>query len=182
MSGAGIQVEAQAALGTLAGYIARTANPRGMFERIGASVVTSTQRRFELGRDPDGVPWLPSLRARAKGGKTLVLSARLMQSQTFIASDTGVEAGTNAIYAAIHQFGGIIRQAAREAVLHFRHNARTGRTRFAKANSKANFAQKAQIGEHTIVMPKRAFLGLDDDDDREIVRIAEDWIVKEPAR
>jgi phage virion morphogenesis protein len=182
MAGAGIIVEAAAALATLADYIARTSNPRGMFERIGASLVTSTQRRFEQGRAPDGSPWPPSLRALAAGGKTLILSARLMQSQTFIAADSGVEVGTNVIYAAIHNFGGIIKQAAREAVLHFKHNARTGRTRFARANSKANYAKKAQIGARTIVMPKRTFLGLDDDDNREVIAIAQDWIVKEPAR
>lgn len=182
MSGVGIKVGAEDALASLAGYIARTSQPRGMFERIGASLVTSTQRRFEQGRDPAGSPWPPSLRALTEGGKTLIESARLMQSQTHIASDTGVEVGTNVIYAAIHQFGGTIKQGAREQVLHFKHNARTGRTRFAKANSKANYAKKAQIGARTITMPARAFLGLDDDDDREIIAIAQDWIIKEPAR
>jgi phage virion morphogenesis protein len=181
MSGAGINVSVDTsdALNKLAGYLARIAQPRGMYERIGASLVTSTQRRFETGIGPDGSPWPPSLRVLAHGGKTLVLSARLMQSQTFIASEQGVEVGSNAVYAAIHQLGGVIRQAAREAVLHFKHNARTGRTRFAKANSKANYAKKAQIGARVINMPARPFLGLDAEDDREIIAIAEDWIAKE---
>jgi len=177
--GVSISVNASDALDQLAGYLQRIEHPRGMYERIGASLVASTQHRFETGIGPDGSPWPPSLRVLAHGGKTLVLSGRLMRSQTFIASDQGVEVGSNAVYAAIHQFGGIIRQAAREAVLHFKHNARTGRTRFAKANSKANYAKKVEIGARTITMPARPFLGLDDDDNREIIAIAEDWIAKE---
>jgi phage virion morphogenesis protein len=177
MAGAGIRLEAKDALAALAGIAARVEHPRPMWAAIGASLVTSTQRRFETGTDPAGNPWPPSIRALTTGGKTLVLSARLMQSLTYNAWDNGVEEGTNLIYARIHQLGGLIKQAARTAILHFKFNARTGHTRFAKPG-KANFAQKAQIGAREIRIPARPYLGLDDDDEREIVAIGEDWLRK----
>jgi phage virion morphogenesis protein len=134
-------------LAALRGVVERADNPLGMWERIGMSLVVSTQRRFEEGKAPDGSPWPPSVRALAEGGKTLIDTARLMQSQTYEASYSGVAVGTNVIYAAIHQLGGEIHR-----------------------------------GSHVIRMPVRAFLGVDDDDEREIVAIAEDWLRIEEAR
>lgn len=177
MTGARIHIdatgidEAQAALREA---MQRAADPRPMFDTIGASLVTSTVRRFETGTAPDSSVWPPSIRALAEGGKTLVDSARLMRSITFVASSRGVEVGTNVVYAAIHQFGGVIRQAARSAVLHFR-RMRSGATRFSKPG-KASFAQKRTIGARTITMPARPFLGLDDADRLAIEGIAGNWL------
>jgi phage virion morphogenesis protein len=177
MAGVGMRLEGQdAALQQLGGMIARAQHPRGMFERIGASLVTSTQRRFETGTAPDGSPWPPSLRALAGGGKTLIDTARMMQSQTFVATDAAVEVGTNVIYAAIHQFGGDITHQARTQTLHRKRNKRSGKlSGFVKAG-KGNFSQDVEIGAHTTHIPARPFLGIDDDDEREIILIAEDWL------
>lgn len=180
MSGVRITLDHDAALDELAGYIARARNPRGMFQNIGMSLVTSTLHRFERGVGPDGNPWPPSIRALATGGKTLIMTARLMRSITFNASATGLELGSNVVYAAIHQFGGLVHHAARTAVLHFKTNKRTGQSRFAKPG-KADRARKAEIGAHTVRMPARPFIGLDDDDNREILRIADDWLAGEGA-
>ncbi|MGL5166638.1 MAG: phage virion morphogenesis protein [Afipia sp.] len=181
MTGVRMQLDQDAALKELAGYIERARNPRGMFENIGMSLVTSTQHRFEQGKGPDGNPWPPSIRALATGGKTLIgPMARLMRSVTFNATATALELGSNVIYAAIHQLGGIIRQAARTAVLHFKTNKRTGKSLFSKPG-KADRARKAEIGALVIRMPARPFIGLDDDDNREILRIAEDWLIGEGA-
>jgi phage virion morphogenesis protein len=181
MSGIRMELKGQqAALGELAGYQARARDARGMYESIGLSLVTSTQHRFETSTAPDGSVWPPSLRVLANGGRTLVLSARLMRSITYQASASGVEVGTNVIYAAIHQLSGAIRQAARTAVLHFKTNKRTGQARFAKPG-KADRARKAAIGAHTIKMPARPFIGLDDADDRSILKSAESWIAGEGA-
>lgn len=178
MTGARITVDLsghEEALAELAGYTRRASDKRGLFANIGMSLVTSTQMRFERGVGPDGTPWPPSIRARVTGGKTLIETARLMRSITYVAAINGLEVGTNAIYAAIHQFGGVIQQAARTAVLHFKVNKKTGQSRFAKP-SKADRARKAKIGARSIRMPARPFIGLDDDDSREIIQIAEDWI------
>ncbi|MGO3934753.1 phage virion morphogenesis protein [Rhodopseudomonas pseudopalustris] len=181
MTGALIAVslkDADDALAPLAGYIARAGDKRGLFENIGASVQTSTMHRFETSKAPDGSLWPPSLRVKQHGGITLRLTARLMRSITYQADSDSVQIGTNVVYAAIHQFGGLIQQAARTAVLHFKTNKKTGQSRFAKPG-KADRAQKAAIGAHTITMPARPFLGLDDDDEREILSIAEQWVAGE---
>lgn len=179
MTGVSIQLLGQdATMAELGGYVERAREPRGMFENIGLSLVTSTQHRFETSTAPDGSVWPKSLRVLAEGGLTLVLTARLMRSVTYQASASGVEVGSNVVYAAIHQLGGDIQQAARSAVLHFKTNKKTGQSRFAKP-SKADRARKAQIGAQVIHMPARPFLGLDDDDSTEILRIAEDWIMGE---
>ncbi|MGD9767967.1 MAG: phage virion morphogenesis protein [Pseudolabrys sp.] len=180
MAGAGIRIPGQGeAVDTLKGIVARLTNPRGLFENIGASLVTSTQRRFETGKGPDGSPWPPSLRVLAHGGKTLVLSARLLQSITYQASATMVEVGTNVVYAAIHQLGGMIRQAARQASVHFKTDKRSGKRLqgFRKA-SKAEEHRSVNIGPRVVKMPRRPFVGLDDDDQREIVRITEDFVME----
>ncbi|RJF70870.1 phage virion morphogenesis protein [Rhodopseudomonas palustris] len=178
MSGASFRVElieTEAALAELGGYVARARDPQGLFEQIGMSLVTSTQHRFETSVAPTGSPWPPSLRVQHEGGLTLVLTARLMRSISYVAKATGVEVGSNVVYAAIHQFGGDIHQQPRTAVLHFKTNKRTGQSRFAPP-SKADRARKAEIGARTVHMPARPFLGLDDEDTREILRLADDWI------
>jgi phage virion morphogenesis protein len=182
MTGASFKVElkqTEAALAELGGYVERAQNPRGMFEQIGMSLVTSTQHRFETSSAPDGSPWPPSLRVLAHGGLTLVgEQRRLLRSITYQASEAGVEVGSNVVYAAIHQFGGDIQQQGRTAVLHFKTNNRTGQSRFARPG-KADRARKAEIGPRTVRMPARPFLGIDDDDAREIIAIAGDWIAGE---
>ncbi|WP_316200408.1 MULTISPECIES: phage virion morphogenesis protein [unclassified Bradyrhizobium] len=178
MTGALLRVDLSGqaqALGVIADAIGRLSNPLPMFEDIGMALVTSTHHRFDLSRAPDGSPWPPSLRVIQGGGKTLILSWRLYRSITFQASPTQVEVGTNVIYAAIHQFGGDTDQGAREAVLHFKTNKRTGVSRFAKP-SKADRARKATIGARTIHMPARPFLGLDADDPRTITTIVENFV------
>jgi phage gpG-like protein len=183
MAGALMRVELadqDLALSSLGDLIARTGNPTPLFENIGLSLVTSTQHRFDTGIGVDGSPWPPSLRVIAHGGKTLVLSARLYRSITFTASASGVEIGTNVVYAAIHQFGGDINQNARKQTVHFKVNKKTGRQRFSKAKGSSH-SKEVSIGARTIHMPARPFIGLDDDDDAAILRIAEAWLAGQGA-
>jgi phage gpG-like protein len=163
------------ALSQLGDIISRTDDPTPMFESIGLYLVSSTQHRFDAGAGPDGTPWPPSLRVIAHGGKTLMLSTRLYRSFSFTASRTGLDFGTNVVYAAIHQFGGDITQPARSQELHFRTNKRTGARRFSK-RSKATSSQTVSIGARTIHMPARPFIGLDDADDAAILTIGENWL------
>jgi phage virion morphogenesis protein len=158
MTGVSIRIDGRdEALATLRDIAARAEKPRQMFDEIGASLVVSTQRRFELGKGPDGSPWPPSYRALAQGGKTLLDTARLFQSLTHVASDSGVEVGTNVLYAGVHQFGATI--AAKSApYLHFKAGGR-----WAKKKS--------------VTIPARPFLGVDDEDEAEILAIAGDYIL-----
>ncbi len=132
-----------------------------LFDEIGAALVSSTQRRFEEGRGPDGEAWPESFRAREEGGKTLVDRAHLLGSITHNAGRESVEVGSNLIYAAIHQTGGEI--AARVAeYLHFRVGGRWARVK-------------------SVTIPARPYLGLSPADEDEIGAIVEDHLM-EPLR
>lgn len=185
MTGAGYRVDTAGhteALATLSAIVARLDHPLPMYEDIGQSLVTSTLMRFEQGRGPDGNPWPPSLRVRQHGGLTLVEREGLKRSQTANASDGGVEVGTNVIYAAIHQFGGVIQKAARQHTTYRKYDPREDElsSRFVK-KSQSNFAEDVTIPAHSVRMPARPFLGLDDDDLREIVRTAEGYVAGQDA-
>lgn len=182
MAGAGYRVEldgGDAAIARLSAIVAGLDHAQPLFAEIGAYLVAATEHRFETGIDPEGNPWPPSLRVIAHGGKTMIESTRLLRSLTFNAWDSGVEAGTNVIYAAIHQFGGDIVVPARTQTLHFKIDKRSGEvgSKFVK-KSKSNFAQDAAVGEHTVHMPRRAFLGLDNDDEAELISIGEDYLAR----
>jgi phage virion morphogenesis protein len=155
----GIRIEIQGAdeaLATLQRAIDRTENPRGLFDNIGKSLVERTLQRFIEERGVDGNPWPPSIRALAEGGQTLSKSGDLRGKFTHNATDTGVEIGTNVLYAAIHQFGGTIT---------------------AKTPKGLRFKVGGQwVTKSQVTIPARPFLGIDDDDEREIERISGDWL------
>jgi phage virion morphogenesis protein len=161
MATEGVRIElkgSEQAIGRLRDVWAKTDDKQGLFDAIGASLVVSTQHRFERETGPDGKTWPASLRAETFGGKTLTDSARLVGSITHNATADGVEVGTNVIYAAIHQLGGIIRALG------------DGYLRFKGASGWAS--------KKSVTMPARPFLGLDDDDNKEIVALADDWLAK----
>lgn len=161
---AGIAVnleETEAALAFLDRAIGRTDDKQRLFEAIGGALVTSTQKRFEDEKGPDGKAWPPSLRARLTGGRTLTDTARLVSSITFEATADRLAVGTNVIYAAIHQMGGTIK-AKTKAGLRFR------------APGNGGWVRKSQVE-----MPARPFLGLDEEDNKEIAALAADWLSAE---
>lgn len=125
----------------------------GMMEGIGAYGVSSTQQRFNDGVGPSGEKWKPSIRAKEAGGKTMVNTASLYQSFNFHAGTEAVEWGTNKIYAAIHQEGGIITAKNKKSLA------------FSLANG--NFVLKKSVK-----IPARPFVGLSVRDGKRIEEIA----------
>lgn len=179
MSGVSLSIDLkddELALAVLGNLVARLDDPTPAYEDVGQALITSTHHRWDQGISPSGSPWPKSLRVKKYGGSTLKLSARLYRSISANASRTGVEIGTNVVYAAIHQLGGTIDQDARDQVLHFKVNKRTGTWRFARATKKATLAQKRRIGAHTVTMPARPFIGLDQDDPRTIATIFQNYL------
>ena len=83
----------------------RVENLRPVFQAIGVDLVSSTQKRFDDGVDPDGNPWLPSARALRDGGKTLIDTGALRNSITSIATKDELQVGSFVNYASDHQFG-----------------------------------------------------------------------------
>jgi phage virion morphogenesis protein len=146
----------------LSAIAARLKNPQPMYDEIGSYLVVKTQNRFDTGTAPGGSKWPASLRAKNFGGKTLVDSARLYQSITHNASANGVEVGSNVEYAAIHQFGGTI-YAKTEKGLNWRYNK--------SGANKPSWARKMSV-----TIPARPFLGIDAEDQTEIIVIAESYI------
>lgn len=120
----------------------------GMYQEIGEAMTSSTRRRFSEGVDPEGKAWPPSRRARSGGGRTLRDTGLLANSIQWQARSDGVEVGTNDKRARVHQEGLEIR-AKRARTLHFQ-------------------IEGGWVQVKRVKMPRRAFLGISDDDQREI--------------
>ncbi|MDO8838020.1 MAG: phage virion morphogenesis protein [Parvibaculum sp.] len=132
----------------LAGLEAMALASRDMtpaMEDIGLGRVTSTQRRFDTGIGPDGVPWPVSMRAAEEGGLTLVDSARLYGSITFEAGPQDVAWGTDVAYAGVHQDGATIEAKG------------GGYMKFSLPGG--GFAQV-----RSVTIPARPFMGFDEED------------------
>ena len=134
----------------------RGGNMRPYWDAVGQYLETATDRRFETETDPTGKRWEPSIRAEEEGGKTLTDTARLRQSITHLAASDSVRVGTNVIYAGVHQGGATIR-------------GKNGPLRFQLPGLGIVFAEE-------VIIPARPFLGVDRDDEEEIVALGEDYL------
>ncbi len=99
--------------------LATAQDPGPAMQEIGASLLTSTQQRFEDDESPEGEPWKAlafstmfhklskAKRAKRRGGEhILVVKGLLLASLTYLASRIGVDVGSGRTQAAIQQFGG----------------------------------------------------------------------------
>lgn len=150
-----------AALRRLAGAMADTAPIMADIAALGEE---STRQRFRTQAGPDGKPWKPSLRAQITGRRTLTLTGRLAASLTGSqrSGRDWAEWGSNVEYAAIHQFGGVIRARNAKAL------------RFALAGGGFATVQSVKI-------PARPFLGLSTDDVGDITRLIQDRLAAAAA-
>lgn len=147
---------------------------------IGQQLEASTEKNFDSEGARIAAKWRPSRRAQAQGGQTLRDTGRLAASISAggeghineVTKDS-IFVGTNVAYAAIHQFGGEIKQAAQSRIQGFRIDRKTGQSRFAgsKGRKKANFEQWTSRGAYTIDMPARPFFGLNAEDERDIAEL-----------
>lgn len=128
----------------------------GMHQEIGEALVTSTRLRFRRGVDPEGNRWPPSRRAQREGGQTLRDSGLLANSIHYKAQSDRVEVGTNDKRARVHQEGLEIRAK---------------RARYLRFQVDGGWVQRKSVQ-----MPRRAFLGISDDDQREIEQIVQQRI------
>lgn len=156
MAGALIRIDGAVEVGRrLALTAGRLERPRALWEEVGRVGVLQTQERFAQERDPQGLAWPRSIRVLLEGGKTMSDSGRLKASITYEASDAGVAIGTNAVQAAIHQFGGRI-TAKTERGLMFRIAGQWARKMF-------------------VDIPRRAFLGVSSADEAELLEVVEEY-------
>jgi phage gpG-like protein len=172
MAGASIDMqlvadEASAVLAQLVEWA--EAGDVGVWDDVGALIVSATEARFETSVGPDGVKWKPSQRAKKGRGLTLVDSGAL-KSLTHVARPDGVEVGSSVPYASVHQFGAKYARAARAGTVYFRPDRDGNKGLFTKRR-RATFAQDVQIGAHTVIIPSRPFLGVNDDDEAAVLAL-----------
>lgn len=158
MSGAAIQIrlDDHGVIQALAQAAARAADLTPLLDNIGASLVRSTEMRFEREQGPDGQAWPPSIRALIEGGKTLLDQGILYASLTHRATPTSVEVGSNVLYAAVHQFGATI-EAKNAKALKFKVGGR-------------------YVSKESVTIPARPFLGIDDGDRTMIAETVSKWL------
>lgn len=152
-------------------------HPAPLFARINEYMMRSTRARFKTQTGPDGAAWQPlSARylKRKHKNKDKILTLRGHLSGFRLIGqfdDAGLRFGSNAPYAAIHQFGGIIKRSGGEKDLYFRQN-KDGSigNRFVK-KKKSNFVQTVSVNDYEFDMPARPFLGLSADDRQFIARL-----------
>lgn len=137
---------------TLDRLIAIGQHPWAVMKDIAAYGENSTKQRFDDGVGPDGNAWKPSRRVMERGGKTLIDSSRLLDSITSDSGDDFAQWGSNAIYAAIHQAGGEI-------------SAKNGKSLFFRTPDGSERRVKK------VTIPARPYLGVNDDDEANIVDI-----------
>ncbi len=152
-----------------------------IMKAIGARVTTQTKDRFRSqGPAPSGPPW-EALKAATRKGKKhpkiLTETTALRDSIHYrLTGRSAVSIGTgeHIPYAAIHQYGGVIRQGARSEIF--------ARNRYVKGDRKGQFKKGTKAGrgftinEHIVRIPARPFLGLSEENSREILGIINEYI------
>lgn len=130
---------------------ARGSDLRPGLRSVGQAGVSQTRRRFIDSAGPDGTPWKPSRKA---AGKTLIGKGLLLRSiSARPATHSGVEWGSNRIYAGVHQYGGVIRAKTSKG-LRFRVGANGG-----------------WVAKMEVTIPARPYLGVNDQNKAEFGEI-----------
>ncbi|SIP95980.1 phage virion morphogenesis protein [Bosea sp. TND4EK4] len=124
---------------------------------IGTGLVTSTQDRMDEGVGPDGATWAPLNPVYAAGKKgpgilrERAMRGGLQSSITYRARNDQVAVGSNKIYAAIHQQGGVIRPKG------------SGRLVFRLGNR--------IVHARSVTIPARPYLGISNEDREMIIDV-----------
>lgn len=153
-------------------------------------LLSIAEESFEREASPEGEPWTPlaagtrrQRRKEGKDGPILQRDRHLRRSLDSAYDRTSAVAGTNLAYAAIHQFGGRVEQSSRNQVLAFaaRGGRFTSRRAASRRTSGAVRVAFATIGDRTIEIPARPFLGVGPSHEEQIVdalqqHIANAWL------
>ncbi|WP_417766725.1 phage virion morphogenesis protein [Stappia sp.] len=120
---------------------------------IGRLVQEQTRRRIESEKTaPDGTPW----KANRAGTSTLYAEGHLSRSVDYVTSGSGVLVGSGLIYARPHQKGATIKPKDARAL------------RFMVGD--------AAVFARTVTLPQREWLGLSDENRRDIEGAVIDWL------
>lgn len=128
-------------------------------KKVGADALSYFLKSFSS-ESWDGVAWQKRKKNKDADRNLLVKSGQLRRSVNNSLKKVTferIEFRVPQPYAEVHNYGGSINKSERQAVIHFKRK-RSGGIRFSKP-SKSKFAQKVKIGAHSIMMPKRQFMG-----------------------
>ncbi|MGL4709437.1 MAG: phage virion morphogenesis protein [Aeromonas veronii] len=128
-----------------------------LLKDIAATGESSTRARFADEEGPDGQKWVASLRKQLHGGTTLTGDGGHLSAIQSDYSGTEARWGSNRIYAAIHQFGGVIKAKTSKGLA------------FTLANGDGVITQ-------SVTMPARPFLGINKDDEEDIVHLVRKYV------
>jgi phage virion morphogenesis protein len=187
-----VKIESRAVSEAFADLVRRLpagGNMAPAMQSMARALKTGAQMRFRTEKTPEGQAWEKSYRARTEGGQTLSLTRRLRNSITAAHGPTTASVGTNVAYAAIHQFGGVIRAkkgpflaipvtpAARQAGsprnmpgLHVWQTVK-GQFVMGTENGTVHYLLKRQV-----TIPARPYLGASDADKTELLRVVQDHL------
>lgn len=150
-------------------------NPRPLMRAIAGALETETEKNFANQGRPHWLGLSPRTLKRRGGGRPMILqdTGRLAASISTSYGRDFARIGTNVVYAAIHQFGGIIKRAERAGSGALRTDRQgnllrqgaKGRLKnlavFAKASHKRVKQISYTVGAHQINMPARPYLPAD---------------------
>lgn len=124
----------------------------------------AVQENFAQQGRPEWMGWSPRYAKRRGPGQILQRSGRLASSIVSYSDNDTAMAGTNVIYAAVHQSGGKISIPARSQQAYYK-QSKDGSVgnQFVK-KSKSNYSEWNTIPSYTINMPARPFLHLTESD------------------
>lgn len=170
-----VELDEAALVEKLNDLVDRMERPIGFYKAVGEYLTeVAIPRNFANETAPDGTPWASlrplTVKLREAKGQTpiqiLRASGTMAAGINYAASDDHVRVGSPAIQAAVMQFGAA--QGSFGAVM--------GRTKPSEKRPKAqDYFAHLPWGD----IPARPFLGLSPDDQTEIIRIAEDWLLVE---
>lgn len=161
-----IEIDDRRVKAALARMHARLRDLRPFMKIAGEILVQGTQERFNTMRDPEGRPWkaLSPAYQRVKErnkDRILVLYGHLEAGIHYqLEGSRTVHVGSNLIYAAIHQFGGVIRPKSKKAL----------------------FFPGAKHPVGAVRIPARPYLGMSGRDRARILRHAKEYMAKAVAR
>lgn len=139
-------------------------NKRSLIKSISQDMLAAVRRNFE----EEGRPrWTPlskrTIRERTRlrywPGKILVRSGQLLRSIQAQATEDTAIVSTNKPYAALHNYGGTVNLGARTSTTAMK-RSKSGKWKKSKGNTGQGYTYKAV----SIVVPKREFMVLTDQD------------------
>jgi phage gpG-like protein len=143
----------------------------GVLAAIGVALVEEVNKRFETGKDVWGVAWQPLLPAYAaikKGNGILrgkAMNGGLQSSLTYDVSGSTIRVGATKIYAAVHQFGAVIK-AKNAPYLAFQLGA---------AGPKGGM-RRAFVHVQSVRIPQRPYLGFGPNDQRAVMEVLDVFV------